>query len=97
MNISGIRPYTGFYENRIENSYRPELSAQNANNEDQAAKKAAEPESGVIYEHKRPEALTQALSEMKEDRVLQQYQFFAKSLSTYDPSLAVISGENFNV
>ena len=38
-----------------------------------------------------------AISAMQKDSVLQQYQFFAKSLSTYDPSLAVISGENFNV
>ena len=97
MNISGIRPYTGFYENRIENTYRPELQVREPKVEDQAEKKQPEPETGVIYESKRPEALTQALSEMKEDRVLQQYQFFAKSLSSYDPSLAVISGENFSL
>lgn len=96
MNISGIRPYTGFYENRIENAYRPELNAQDSKINEEA-KKPAEQETGVVYEKSRPEALTRALSEMKEDRVLQQYQFFAKSLSTYDPSLAVISGENFDL
>ncbi len=96
MNISGIRPYNGFYENKIPNNLPVEHQLPEHGKENLAAKDTAA-ESGVVYETKRPEALTRALSDMKEDRVLQQYQFFAKGLSSYDPSLAVISGENFNL
>ena len=96
MNISGIRPYTGFYDNsiRIENAQReralqPEVKAEeNQQKTDDTA---------VVYDMKKPEVIQQALSNMKEDRVLEQYQFFAKSASSFDKSLAIMSGENFDL